>query len=245
MGAEMMNIKHTLGQVVELFQFKHRKYSIYDALDYFQRHHITLLMYSSELDQYMHVMVTGINDHSHSVTFRTLDDMEVPSDSVFPHKITLLCTTTDGTHISFTGELKSISSINAVYFSVDFPLYDEIVEQRQNPRTCVGINKDLQIKFHITEQYCIDGYIWDISLGGLHAIFERKIAEAFNVGDIIEYCDIELNNCVQIHAKLQIRWLKYDAAEECTHIGGQFVSLNQAQEHLLMYFIAGMRGSYS
>lgn len=124
-----------------------------------------------------------------------------------------------------------------------FPNYLDFHERRQHPRTLVGGDKHLAVVFNITEKYQLTGRLWEISAGGLQVFFPQTLDQGFKAGDIIEHCEVELDNGVKMSCRFEVRWLGIEKSEQETRIGGRFLDLDKTQNLLLHYFITRLEQS--
>lgn len=162
-------------------------------------------------------------------------------------KIVKARTQLDGVLISFVAKITAFGVEDGItYYRVQIPPALGYLQRRENVRIRVGAAHALAAKVSLLEEgLSAEGFVADISLGGLRINFKRDLPEAFQTGSRLR-CSFTVVADVHetLHCDIIVRGIQNTSSRGATpFIGAEFIDIDRPAERQLQKLIMNLQRS--
>ncbi len=146
-----------------------------------------------------------------------------------------------GVAVDFETTLQDVKKEDGIaIYSVAIPAMLHYHQRRAHFRAVIGPAYEVPVVLEMSDGRLHEGQVHDISPGGIGARFQHLAANELRCGARIENCAIKLPRGHTIHSALEVCFVDPSEAPAQLKVGGRFVELTRANEHMIARFIADL-----
>ncbi len=146
-----------------------------------------------------------------------------------------------GVAVDFETSLQSVREEDGIaIYSVAIPTLLHYHQRRAHFRAVIGPAHEVPIVLETSHGRRLEGQVHDISPGGIGARFRHVAAGELQCGEHLKTCAIRLPRGQTVHSALEVCFVDPSEAPAELKVGGRFVDLNRANEHMIARFIADL-----
>lgn len=112
-----------------------------------------------------------------------------------------------------------------------------MTERRAGFRAHLGPADRVPVSFETQDGRTLQGYVCDISAGGLSAVFAPPTA-VLPQGELIPCCVIRFAPDDEVSSALEVRFVYTEAHSGQWRVGGSYIEMERAQQHRVERFVA-------